>query len=164
MFYVFDILYNCFEHRYLRHLVSFSYDKAGNIANLSRINPALLGVKDTNYSKNLLHLHGKSEPLLCLSVVLVTSDNHQRGRSLGSDKEWVIKDIAGVLLAMELERFVAVLGLAYGLPYVPDDNLRRETDLLHFSMVENAFSFTTGMMHKSGECIWDIVYYADTYI
>lgn len=65
---------------------------------------------------------------------------------------------------MELERLVAVLGLAYDLPYVPDDNLRKESDLLHFAMVENAFSFTTGMMHKSGECIWDIVYYVDTNI
>lgn len=57
---------------------------------------------------------------------------------------------------MELERFVAVVGLAYQLPYLPDDNLRRETDLLHFAMVENAFSFTTGMMHKNGECILKI--------
>ena len=59
---------------------------------------------------------------------------------------------------MELERFVTVLGLAYQLPYLPDDNLRRETDLLHFAMVENAFSFTTGMMPKNGECILNIVY------
>jgi hypothetical protein len=134
---------------------------------LSRINPGLLGVKDTNpYSKNVLHLHGKSsEPLLCYSIVLVTSDNHLRGRTLGFDpKEWVLKDVAGVLLAMELERLVAVLGLAYDLPYVPDDNLRKESDLLHFAMIENAFSFTTGMMHKNGECTWDILYYVDTNI
>jgi len=94
---------------------------------------------------------------LCFSIVLVTCDNHQRGRLLGTDKEWVVKDIAGVLLTMELERFVAVLGLAYDLPYVSEDNLRKETDLLHFSMVENAFSFTTGMMHKNGECIQNIL-------
>ena len=42
-------------------------------------------------------------------------------------KEWVIKDIAGVLLTMELERLVTVIGLAYQLPYVPDDNLRMES-------------------------------------
>lgn len=30
-------------------------------------------------------------------------------------------------------------------------------------MVENAFCFTTGMMHKSGKCIWNIVYVMDTY-
>jgi hypothetical protein len=163
----FDIWYNCFELRYLKQLISFEHDKAGNLANLSRIDPVLLGVKDANsFTKDVLYLYGNSsEPLLCFSIVLVTSDNHLRGRSLGSDpKEWVIKDIAGVLLAMELERFVAVLGLAYDLPYVPDDNLRRESDLLHFAMIENAFSFTTGMMHKSGKCIWDIVYCADTYI
>ena len=57
---------------------------------------------------------------------------------------------------MELEHFIAVLGLAYELPYVPDDNTRRESDLLHFSMVDNAFSFTTGMMHKACESIFDI--------
>ena len=65
---------------------------------------------------------------------------------------------------MELERFIVVLGLAYQLPYVPDDNTCRESDLLHLAMVGNAFSFTTGMMHKSGECIWDIAYCSDTYI
>ena len=146
----------------MKRLIAFSYDKTGNIANLSRIDPALLGVKDSNsFTKNVLYLHGNSsEPLLCFSIVLVTCDNHQRGRSLGSEpKEWVLKDIAGVLLTMELERFVAVLGLAYELPYVPDDNVRRESDLLHFAMVDNAFSFTTGMMHKMGECILNIAYY-----
>ena len=112
-------------------------------------------MKDSStFSKNLLYFYGNSsEPLLCFSIILVTSDNHQRGRFLGTEKEWVLKDIAGVLLTMELEHFVAVLGLAYQLPYVPDDNTRRESDLLHLAMVENAFSFTTGMMHKSGECI-----------
>ena len=88
---------------------------------------------------------------MCFSLVIVTSDNHERGRSLGSEKEWVLKDIAGVLLTMELERFVSVLGLAYQLQYVPDDSARSDTDLLHFSMIDNAFSFTTGMMHKSGK-------------
>jgi hypothetical protein len=140
------------EYRYFKQLISFSHDKAGNIANLSRIDPALLGVKDANtFSKNVLYLHGKSDPLLCFSFVLVTCDNHERGRTLGSEKEWVIKDIAGVLLTMELERFVSVIGLAYQLQYVPEDNLRTESHLLHFPMVDNAFSFTTGMMQKNGE-------------
>ena len=62
-----------------------------------------------------------------------------------------MKDIVGVLSAMELERFIAVLGLAYELPYVPDDSARREGDILHFSMLENAFCFTTSMILKSGE-------------
>jgi hypothetical protein len=82
----------------LKKLVAFSHDKAGNIANLSRIDPALLGVKDANsFTKNVLFLHGNlSEPLLCFSLVLVTCDNHEHGRALGSDpKEWVLKDIAG---------------------------------------------------------------------
>jgi len=148
-------------------LVAFSYDKTGNIANLSRIDLALLGVKDaSSYTKNLLHLHGiSSAPLLCFSVILVTQDNHEHGRTLGSDpKEWVIKDIAGVLLTMELERFIAVLGLAYELPYVPDDSTRREQDLLHLTMIDNAFSFTTVMMAKGGECSLDILCHAFTYI
>lgn len=66
---------------------------------------------------------------------------------------------------MELERFVAVLGLAYELPYLPDDNARRERDLLHFAMVDNAFSFTTGMMNKTGEFFffWILYTMAVTY-
>jgi hypothetical protein len=91
--------------------------------------------------------------LLCLSLVLVTRDNHEHGRTFGSElKEWILKDIAGVLPAMELERFVAVLGLSYQLPYVPDDSARREGDLLYLSMIDNAFCFSTSMISKSGEC------------
>ena len=59
---------------------------------------------------------------------------------------------------MELEHFIAVLGLAYELLYVPDDSVCREQDLLHFSMVDNAFCFTTRMMLKSGESSPDILY------
>jgi hypothetical protein len=143
------------EHRYLKKLITFSHDKVGNIANLSRIDPSLLGVKDaSSYTKNALYLHGiSSAPLLCFSLVLVTRDSHDHGRTLGSnaEKEWVLKDIAGVMLSLELERFIAVLGLAYDLPYVPEDSARREGDLLFLSMVDNAFSFTTSMMLKSGE-------------
>lgn len=141
-------------YSYLKALIAFNYDKTGNIGNLSRINPSLLGVKDANsFTKNALHLHGiSSAPLLCFSLILVTHDNHKLGRILGSDpKEWVIKDIVGVLPTMELERFIAVLGLAYELPSVPDDSSRRESELLHLAMVENGFSFTTSMMPKSGE-------------
>ena len=141
-------------HRYLKRLIAFSHDKAGNIGNLSRIDPSLLGVKDANsYTKNALYLHGiSSAPLLCFSLVLITRDDHEHGRVFGSEpKEWMVKDVAGVMLAMELERFIAVLGLAYELPYVPEDSTRREHHLLHFSMVDNAFSFATGMAPKSGE-------------
>jgi hypothetical protein len=150
----------------LKRLIAFSHDKAGNIGNLSRIDPTLLGVKDGNsYTKNLLYLHGnRVEPLLCFSLVLMTRDNHEHGRALGSEKEYIIKDVAGVLPTMELERFVSVLGLAYKLPYIPDDNVRRDKDLLYFSMVENAFSFTTGMMNKIGEHIFNILCFTDTYI
>jgi hypothetical protein len=151
----------------LKQLVAFSYDKAGNIANLSRIDPSLLGVKDANsFTKNALYLHGiSSAPLLCFSLVLITRDNHEHGRTLGSDpKEWVIKDVAGVLLTLELEHFIAVLGIAYELPYVPDDSARREQDLLHLTMVENAFSFTTSMMPKSGEFSLHVLYHSVTYI
>jgi hypothetical protein len=151
----------------LKQLVTFSHDKAGNIANLSCIDPSLLGVKNaSSFTKNSLYLHGISPaPLLCFSLVLVTCNNHEHGRILGSDpKEWVIKDIAGVLLAMELECFIAVLGLAYELPYVPDDSARREGDLLHLTMVDNVFSFTTAMMLKSGEFSFDILWLAVTYI
>ena len=65
---------------------------------------------------------------------------------------------------MELERFISVLGLAYDLPHVPDDSARREQDLLHISMIDNAFSFATGMILKNGESCLDILYYSVTYI
>lgn len=145
-----------FDLRYLKKLVAFSHDRAGNVANLSRIDPSLLGIKDaSSFTKNALYLHGLSAPVLCISMILVTHDNHEHGRTIGSEpKEWVMKDIAGVLLAMELERFIAVLGLAYNLPYVPDDDARREGDLLYLTMVDNAFSFSTSMMLKSGEQVY----------
>ena len=88
--------------------MAFIHDKVGNIANLSRIDPTLLGVKDVNSNtKNVLYLHGNSsEPLLCFSLVLVTCDNHEEGRAVGASdpKEWVIKDIAGVLLSMDISK------------------------------------------------------------
>jgi hypothetical protein len=163
----FNDLFNGFECRYLKMLVAFSHDKVGNIGNLSRIDPSLLGVKDqSSYTKNALYLHGvSSAPLLCFSLVLVTRDNHESGRVLGSGvKEWVLKDVAGVLLTMELERFIAVLGLSYELPHVPDDDARREHDLLHLAMIDNAFSFATGMMLKGGEYSLELFYTAELLI
>ena len=62
-----------------------------------------------------------------------------------------MKDIVGVLSAMKLECFIAVLGLAYELPYVPDDSAHREGDILHLSMLENTFCFSMSMMLKSGK-------------
>lgn len=157
----FDDWFNGFECRYLKKLVSFTHDRAGNIGNLSRIDPSLLGVKDSSaYIRNVLYLHGASVPLLCFSLVLITHDNHESGRFLGSGKEYALKDVAGVMLTMELERFIAVLGLCYNLPYVPDDDARREHDLLHLSMIDNAFSFLTGMMPRSGECSLELFYTA----
>ena len=137
----------------MKQLVAFSHNKAGNVGNLSRIDPSLLGIKDaSSFTKNALYLHGvSSAPLLCFSLVLIIRDNHEHGRVFGSEpKEWVIKDVAGVLLTMELERFIAVLGLAYELPYIHDDGARREQDLLHLTMFENGFNFATGMMLKTG--------------
>jgi hypothetical protein len=87
--------------------------------------------------------------LTCFSLVVVIQDNHQRPRALGS--EWVQKDIFGVLHSMELERLVAVLGLAYDLPYVADDGAQRDGDLMRFQMIKNGFAFSTRMMGVSGE-------------
>jgi len=147
------------EHRYLKNIITFTYDKPGNVANLSRIDPSLLGVKDADsYTKNALYLHGlSSAPLLCISLVVITRDNHEYGRSFRSEsKEYFLKDVSGVMLAMELERFIAVLGLAYELPYVPNNNTRKESDLLYFSMVDNAFNFSSRMISKAGECLNDL--------
>ena len=97
----------------------------------------------------MIHLHGSpSVPLLCFSVILTTSDNHVDGRTFGPGNEWIVKDIAGVLPAMELERAVAVMGLAFKMPYVPLDSARTEFDVLHFTMFDNAFSFSTSMMKE----------------
>jgi hypothetical protein len=135
------------------HLIIFDYEKVGNLGNLSRIDPALLGVKDIGKNvKDSIHLFGQSaEPLLCFSVVLVIGDNHENGLGFGSDSGWVVKSVPGVLLSMELEHLVALLGLAFRLPYVPDDSARRETDLLYVSMNKNAFNFSTVTTPAAGE-------------
>lgn len=141
------------EYSYIKRLVAFDYDRAGNVGNLSCIDPSLPGVKDFNgYTKNALYLHGlSSSPFLCLSLVLVTCDN-LHGQTFGSDiKEFVVKDISGVLPVMELEQFIAVLGVAYELPYVPNDNAHREDDLLYLSMADNAFNFSSRLIPKRGE-------------
>jgi len=123
----------------------------------------LLGIKDLGtYTKNLLYLHGQaSEPLLCFSIVLVMNNSLEDGCTFGSDpkSQWVVKQIDAVLATVELECLVAVVGLAFRLPYVPDDSACAATDLLYFSMAGNAFSFTTVMAGKSGEqlfvcCKW----------
>jgi len=148
--------------------MAFDCDKVGNIANLSRIDPTLLGVKDLGlYTKNLLYLHGQpSEALLCFSLVLVMDDGLEEGRTFGSELKsmWVVKYLDVVLAAVELERLVAVLGLAFKLPYVPDDSARRATDLLYFSMTGNAFSFTTVMAGKSGKHFLSVVNGFETYV
>ena len=59
---------------------------------------------------------------------------------------------------MELERLVAVLGLAYNLPYVANDGAQREGDLLHFHMIKNGFGFSTRMMAATGEHSLDILH------
>ena len=130
--------------------MTFDYSRSGSVGNLSRIDPSLLGIKDTPV-KNLLFLHGSNSPLLCFSLILVTCDNHERGRTIGTDPKWVFKDIVGVLPAMEQERLIAVLGLTYQLPYVPDDSARRESDLFYFSMIDNSFCFMTSMSKDSGK-------------
>ena len=109
----------------------------------------------------MLHLYGESSaPVLCFSVVLVTGDHHEHGRTFGTEpKEWFLKEITGVLLTMELERFIAVLGLAYELPYLrTDDSARREKDLLHLTLADNAFCFVTSMMSKSGVFNFEYVF------
>jgi hypothetical protein len=53
---------------------------------------------------------------------------------------------------MELERVIAVIGLAFKMPYVPADSARTASDILHFTMDDNVFSFSTSMM-KEGALI-----------
>ena len=59
--------------------------------------------------------------LCCVSfsLILVTCDNHEHGRTIGLDPKWVFKDIVGVLPAMEQKRLIVVLGLTYQLLYCP---------------------------------------------
>ena len=114
----------------------------------------MLGIKDANhFNKNMIHLLGTpSVPLLCFSVVITTTDNHIEGRTFGPSNEWIIKDICGVFPAMELERAIAVIGLAFKMPYFPADSARTAFDVLHFTMDDNAFSFSTSMM-KEGKLL-----------
>jgi hypothetical protein len=104
----------------------------------------LLGIKNANhFNKNMIHLHGSpSVPLLCFSVILTTIDNHIEGCTFGPGNEWIVKDI------QELERAITVIGLAFKMPYVPADSAKTEFDVLHFTMFDNAFSFSTSMMKE----------------
>jgi hypothetical protein len=97
----------------------------------------------------MIHLQGSpSLPLLCFSVIVTTTDNHIEGRIFGPSNEWIVKDICGVLPAMELERAIAVIGLAFKMPYFPPDSARTVFDVLHFTMDDNAFSFSTTLMKE----------------
>jgi hypothetical protein len=151
---------------YVVQLIAFDYDKVGNLGNLSRINPALLGTKDVGKSiKNSIHLFGQSaEPLLCFSVVMVMGDNHEDGLEFGSETGWIVKSVPGVLPSLELEHLVSVLGLAFQLPYVPDDSSRRDMDILYVSMYKNAFNFSTVTTPAAGEGILPIQYCTNSYI
>jgi hypothetical protein len=62
-----------------------------------------------------------------------------------------VKDIHGVFPAMELERAIAAIGLAFKMPYVPVDSARTVFDILHFTMDGNAFSFSTSMMKEGAQ-------------
>jgi hypothetical protein len=97
----------------------------------------------------MIHLHGTpSVPLLCFSVIVTTTDNHLEGRTFGPNNEWIVKDIGGVFPAMELERAIAVIGLTFKMPYIPADSARTAFDVIHFTMDDNAFSFSTSMMKE----------------
>ena len=147
--------------RYIKDLITFSHDKVGTIGNLSHIDPSLLGVKYANYfNKNMIHLLGTpSTPLLCFSVIITTTDNHIEGRVFGPSNEWIVKDIFGVLPAMELERAIAVIGLAFKMPYFPADSARTAFDVLHFTMDDNAFSFSTSMMKEGVSLVFPLWIY-----
>jgi hypothetical protein len=94
----------------------------------------------------MIHLQGTpSIPLLFFSVIITTTDNHIQGRTFGPNNEWIVKDLGGVLPAGELERAVAVIGLAFKMPYIPADSARSPSDVLHFTMENNAFTFSTSM-------------------
>ena len=141
---------------YLVQLIGFDYDKVGNLGNLSRINPALLGIKDVRKSiKNSIYLFGQfAKPLLCFLVIMVMGDNHEDGLEFGSETGWIVKSVPGMLPSLELERLVSLLGLAFQLPYVPDDSSCRDMDILYVSMYKKAFNFSTVMIPAVGEGIF----------
>ena len=63
---------------------------------------------------------------------------------------------------MELERVIAVIGLTFKMPYVPDDSARTAFDVLHFTMFDNAVSFSIAMM-KEGALVASY-FFLETYI
>ena len=58
----------------------------------------------------------------------------------------IVKDTAGVLPAMELEKVIAVIGIAFKLLYFPADSARTAFDVLRFTMCDNVFCFSTSIM------------------
>ena len=47
---------------------------------------------------------------------------------------------------MELERAITVIDLVFKMPYVSADSVRTAFDVLHFTMDDYAFSYSTSMM------------------
>ena len=82
-------------------------------------------------------------PLLFFSLVLTVHGDHTQ---LVKFSTLAYKGFAGILPALEQERLIAVLGLAYNMPYVPADNARTEMDVMHFAMEGNAFRFATAIL------------------
>lgn len=64
---------------------------------------------------------------------------------------------------MELERAIAVIGLAFKMPYFPADSARTAFDVLHFTMDDNAFSFSTSMMKEGTSVVFPLWIYIDLY-
>ena len=59
---------------------------------------------------------------------------------------------------MELERAIAVIGLAFKMPYVLADSARMAFNVLHFTMDDNAFSFSTSIMKEGVLVIFIIIF------
>jgi len=109
--------------------MAFDCDKVGNIANLSCIDPMLLGVNLGLY-KNLLYLHGQpSEALLCFSLVLVMDDGLEEGHTFGSELKsmWVVKPKTASIFSG--------LGKHGGTPPIAPDSVALLEDASRFMVV-----------------------------
>lgn len=92
-------------------MITFSYDEKHNIANLSRVDPALIISKQVGKS-DMVCICNKKKPALCVSVVVIEDDHTATTKTIGDDS--VIKFITATPLTQEFERFAAVLCMTHG--------------------------------------------------
>lgn len=116
---------------YLRDLVCFDADKSTNTANLCRINPTSLCLKNLGGSSTYVCYRGNTaSPTRCLLMGLIFEDRTRSAYQLSNGK-WM-KSLSLIPFALEADRMIAAIAVIY------------DTDTFHGQLSNgNIISFST---------------------